>query len=164
MSALVVMLVLSQADAGVALAHPLEGTWQLDLAQSTDTGPILEKLGVNWFVRQVAKSARPVHRIRVDAGTVFLEIDAAVAKRRYQLALDGKTPTKDEFFGDPFEYTTVLEDGAFVSTGKMTDPAKKGGITLRRSMREDGLMLYRITLLPEGQPPIVIDRVFRRRP
>jgi hypothetical protein len=58
----------------------------------------------------------------------------------------------------------VLENGAFVSNGKMTDPAKKAGITLHRSLREDGLMLYRITLMPDGQEPIVINRVFRRKP
>jgi hypothetical protein len=170
-TSLVVMVMLAQADAGALVlgddgklkAHPLEGVWQLDLEKSTDTAPILEKLGVNWFVRQVAKSARPVHRIRVNEGTLFLEIEASVAKKRYQLVLDGKTPTKDEFFGDALEYTTVLENGAFVSTGKMTDPAKKAGITLNRSLRDDGLMLYRITLLPEGKEPVVIDRVFRRK-
>ncbi|MDX2014494.1 MAG: hypothetical protein SFW67_30125 [Myxococcaceae bacterium] len=171
MTALLVMVMLAQADggappaadAGPLKAHPLEGVWQLDLEKSTDTAPILEKLGVNWFVRQVAKSARPVHRIRVNDNTLFLEIEASVAKKRFQLVLDGKTPTKDDFFGDALEYTTVLENGAFVSTGKMTDPAKKAGITLNRSLRDDGLMLYRITLLPDGKEPIVIDRVFRRK-
>lgn len=150
------------ADGGLA-AHPLEGVWQLDLEQSTDTAPILERLGVNWFVRQAAKSARPVHRIRVNENTVFLEIEASIAKKRYQLTLDGKTPTKDEFFGDPFEYTTVLDDGAFHSTGKMTKKEASAGITLHRTLRDDGLMLYRITLLKDGEPPTVIDRVFRRR-
>jgi hypothetical protein len=168
---LLVTMLLAQADAGVPtmvdgklMAHPLEGVWQLDLAQSTDTAPILEKLGVNWFVRQAAKSARPIHRLRVNDNTLFLEIEASIAKKRYQLVVDGKSPTRDEFFGDPFEYTTVLENGAFVSNGKMTDPAKKAGITLHRSLREDGLMLYRITLMPDGQEPIVINRVFRRKP
>lgn len=158
-----VLMVLLQADAGVS-SHPLEGVWQLDLEKSTDTAPILEKLGVSWFVRKAAKSVRPIHRVRVNNGTLFLEIDATISKKRFQLVLDGKTPTKDEFFGDEFSYTTVLENGAFVSTGRMTDEAKKMGIALRRELKDDGLMNYRITLLPDGQEPIVIDRVFRRKP
>lgn len=158
-----VLMVLLQADAGVS-AHPLEGVWQLDLEKSTDTAPILEKLGVSWFVRRAAKSVRPIHRVRVNKGTLFLEIDASISKKRYQLVLDGKTPTKDEFFGDEFSYTTVLENGAFVSTGRMTDEGKKTGIALRRELTSEGLMNYRITLLPDGQEPVVIDRVFRRKP
>lgn len=162
MSALLLLVLLQVPDAGVA-SHPLEGVWQLDLEKSTDTAPILEKLGVNWFVRRAAKSVRPIHRIRVNGGTLFLEIDASISKKRYQLVLDGKTQTKDEFFGDEFAYTTVLQDGAFVSSGRMTDESKKTGISLKRWLADDGLMIYRITLLPDGKEPIVIDRVFRRK-
>lgn len=162
MTALVLMVLLQTPDAGVS-SHPLEGTWQLDLEKSTDTAPILEQLGINWFVRKAAKSVRPIHRIRVNHGTLFLEIDGTIAKKRYQIVLDGKTPTKDDFFGDEFSYVTALEDGAFVSTGRMTNEAKKSGINLRRWLADDGLMIYRITLLPDGKEPIVIDRVFRRK-
>ncbi|MBL8921836.1 MAG: hypothetical protein JNJ54_23465 [Myxococcaceae bacterium] len=162
MTALLLLVLAQTPDAGVS-SHPLEGVWQLDLEKSTDTAPILEKLGINWFVRKAAKSVRPIHRIRVNNGTLFLEIDGTIAKKRYQIVLDGKTLTKDEFFGDEFSYTTVLEDGVFVSTGRMTDDAKKSGINLRRWLGEDGLMTYRISLLPDGKEPIVIDRVFRRK-
>lgn len=162
MTSLLLMVLLQTPDAGVS-SHPLEGVWQLDLEKSTDTAPILERLGINWFVRKAAKSVRPIHRLRVNNGTLFLEIDGTIAKKRYQLVLDGKTPTKDDFFGDEFSYTTALENGVFVSTGRMTDEAKKTGISLRRWLADDGLMIYRITLLPDGQEPIVIDRVFRRK-
>jgi hypothetical protein len=162
-SALVLMILLQVPDGGVS-SHPLEGVWQLDLEKSTDTGPILEKLGVNWFVRRAAKSVRPIHRIRVNSGTLFVEIDASISKKRYQLVLDGATATKDEFFGDELSYTTVLDNGVFRSTGRMTDPSKKMGMSLMRQLTDDGLMLYRITLSPDGQEPMVIDRVFRRKP
>lgn len=162
-SAFALLVLLSAPDGGVN-AHPLEGVWQLDLERSTDTAPILEKLGVNWFVRKAAKSVRPIHRIRVNQNTLFVEIDASISKKRFQLVLDGATPTTDEFFGAPFAYTTVLDHGVFRSTGKMTDPEKKMGITLGRELMEDGVMRYRITLLPDGQEPLVIDRIFRRMP
>jgi len=161
-SALILMVLLQTPDAGVS-SHPLEGVWQLDLEKSTDTAPILEKLGVGWFVRSAAKSVRPIHRIRLNNGTLFVEIDATVSKKRFQLVLDGATPTKDDFFGDEFSYTTVLENGVFRSAGRMTDPTKKMGISLRRELTADGLMLYCITLLPDGQEPLVINRVFRRK-
>lgn len=159
MFAIVTLALISQADAGVS-AHPLEGEWKLDLEQSSDTGPVLEKLGASWFVRQAAKSARPTHRLRVNQNTVFLEIEGAGGKKRVQLVLDGTTPTKDEFFSQPFQYTTQLDRGAFVSKGVL----EKDGlnVSMRRELRADGLMLYRITLEPKGEPPLVIDRVFRR--
>ncbi len=165
MSALLAILLLQVPDAGVP-SHPLEGVWKLDLEKSTDTEPILESLGMSWFVRKAAKSVRPVHRIRMNevngAPTLFVEIDATVSKKRFQLVLDGKTPTDDEFFGDAFSFTTQLEKGVFVSKGRMKDEAKKAGIGLRRELLENGLMRYQISLLRDGKEPIVIDRIFQR--
>lgn len=159
MSFAIVALLVAQLDGGAA-SHPLEGEWQLDLALSTDTTAILEQRGVSWFVRQAAKSTRPIHRVRVNRNTLFLEVDTPVKKKRFQLVLDGTTPADDDFFGEPIHFTTVLAGGVFRSTGTL---GEKSGLTLERSLRDDGLMLYRITITPkDGGAPTVIDRVFRR--
>lgn len=165
MSALLALLLLQVPDGGLP-SHPLEGVWKLDLEKSTDTEPILEQLGMSWFVRKAAKTVRPVHRIRMNevggTPTLFVEIDATVSKKRFQLVLDGKTPTDDEFFGDAFSFTTELKDGVFLSKGRMKDEEKKAGIALRRELLASGLMRYQISLLRDGKEPIVIDRVFQR--
>ncbi len=164
MTVLSLMAVLVLAQDGGVRTHPLDGVWQLDLEKSTDPMPALEKMGASVFLKMGARSVRPIHRIKVTDTTLVFDLDTPIAKRHHELALDGTTAHADEFFGSEFSYTTQLIDGAFISKGRMKDPTKKMAIELRRELMADGLMLYRITLLPDGEQPLVLNRVFRRVP
>lgn len=96
-----------------------------------DAAPVKQARSEGENVPERSWTGKEVIRTAQRRGRLLLEIEASGAKKRDQLVLDGKSPTKDGFFGDPFEDTTG----------------------------DDGLMRYRITLLLEGKEPIVIDRV-----
>jgi hypothetical protein len=157
-------LLLAALPALAGAPDTLAGTWELDLKASSDPQPVLKRMGANWLIREAAKSVRPTHIIIAGNGRFSLTIKSLIVTRRYLVVLDDSTKTDDDFFGHPFFYTSHVEGDAVVSQG-VVDLGDKGSmkLSLKRFVDEQGRMRLCITLFPDGEAPLEIQRVFQRR-
>lgn len=119
---------------------------------------------MGWLLKKAAPSARPTHVIVTGDERISVEVQSPLNTRKTALVLDGKTTATDDFFGNGVEYTARREGDAIVTSGVMTSP-KLGKVPLetRRSVQDDGTMLYTISLTFPGEPPTVLKRVFKRK-
>lgn len=150
-------------DAGAPPA--LAGTWLLDAERTSDPKPVLEHFQANFFVKRFARSVTPTNVITWNGDRFGLEVRAVTVTKRTTIVLDGKTPTADDIFGNPYEYTSLLVDGAVVSKGTVRRAdGKQDELAMRRSVEPDGRMVLRMTITPPGEKPLEISRVFNRVP
>lgn len=160
MRALALAMVLSAADGG----FPFEGTWKIDLAACSDLTPVFERYEPNFVVRKLAGVVAPTDIITFKKDRFELEVKAVILNLKSTVVLDGKTPTADDFFGNPYTFTSVLDGGAVVSKGTITRPdGSKDPFELVRSIAADGAMVTRMEIAVPGKKPLVVKRVLRRQ-
>jgi hypothetical protein len=145
---LALAVLLAAADGGVG---SLEGTWLLAPARSGALDPLLDRVGAGFFAKTGARTSRPTHVISLAPGTATT------------VALDGKTPVKDDFGGHPVQVTSVLEGGVLTSRGHLSLGDQQVPIELRRWVHADGTMRFVIKLAPAGEPALEVERVFTRQ-
>ena len=156
--------VAQSADAGAGASHPLAGTWKLDLQASSDPKPMLEHFSANFLVRGFSKSVETINVITWTGEGFALRVKAPLHDKRTQIHFDGKTPTKDEFFGNPYTYTSRLEGDAVVSTGTvLVNGGAEEGLAMRRLVEPDGRMVLYMTITPKEGKPLEVKRVFKRQ-
>lgn len=149
------------ADGGAA--HPLHGTWKLDLAASSDVTEVVAHFDAGFLIRAFAKSAAPTNVITWGGDRFELKVQVAAVTRVTTIVLDGKTETRDELFGNPYSYTSTLDGDAVVSRGCVT--VKGGGcerLELRRHLEPNGMMALDIDLFPDKGPTLHLKRAFTR--
>lgn len=166
MRALTVALALVAASAGAQDGgFPFAGAWKIDLSQCSDLTPVFERYEPNVFVRKLAGVVAPVDVITFKGDRFELEVHAVLLNLKTVVHLDGKTPTKDEFFGNPYAYTSTLDGGVVFSQGDITRPdGSKDPFTLERSLAADGAMITTMVISPKGSRQLTVKRVLRRQP
>ncbi len=148
-------------DGGVA--NPLAGTWKLDAELSSDPAPVLERYHANFFIRRFATSVAPTNVITFGPDRMKIDVHAVTVHKQSTLVFDGKTLTADDIFGTPYEYSSVLEDGAVVSRGKVKRAdGEPDELAMRRFLAPDGTMVLQMTISPKDAKPLEVRRVFKR--
>jgi hypothetical protein len=148
-------------DGGVE--SPLTGTWKLDEQASSDLVPVLEHFRAGLLVRKFATGVSPTNVIAVSRDRLDIEVKALGVTRKNTLLFDGKTPTEDELFGNPYQYTSRFEAGAVVSKGKVKHgDGEEDELSMRRFIAPDGKMVLQMTIVPPSAKPLEVRRVFNR--
>lgn len=143
---------------------PFAGTWKIDLAACSDLTPVFDRYQPGFVVRKLSGVVAPVDTITWKGTSFDLDVKAVVLNLHTTVHLDGKTPTTDAFFGNPYTYTSVLEGGVVVSHGTITLPdGSKDRFQLQRTIAADGAMITLMTIDTQGGKPLVVKRVLRRQ-
>ncbi len=149
-------------DGGVPGA--LAGVWKLDAQASSDPAALLEHADADFLTRSFATSVRPTNRIAWQGDRFTLEVKAVTVTKNSTIVLDGKTPTSDDLFGSPYQYTSVLEGGAVVSRGEVRfRNGTTDTLAMRRTLEADGSMVLTTTLTAPDGKVFGVKRVFRRQ-
>lgn len=140
-----------------ALAQPADfaGTWELDPDASDNLAPLASALGFSkWMLAMMP--AKPVQELSIDGDALVITAQGMKGRRSERFSVDGKTPTRAELMGMPFEVTSTVEGGALLSSGTLETKGKRLPLLLRRTV-EGNTMRVAITL---GE--LKVMRVFNR--
>ncbi len=140
----------------------LAGTWKLDDRASSDLAPVLAHYEAGLLVRRFASSVSPTNVIALQPDRLLIEVRALTVSRKNTVFFDGKTPTDDDLFGNPYRYTSVLEAGEVVSTGRVKHGAEEDALSMRRFVTPEGQMVLQMTIAPPAGKPLEVRRVFNR--
>jgi hypothetical protein len=144
----------------VALAQPapdFAGTWELDPTASDDLAPLASALGFSkWMLAMMP--AKPVQELSLDGEALVISAQGIKGRRTERFRFDGKTPTRAELLGMPFEVISTLEEGAITSKGTLEKDGKRLPLQLRRTASQDTMRVV-ITL---GEVKLV--RIYKRLP
>jgi hypothetical protein len=152
---LVASLFLAQAPSADLQPSAWDGRWEIDKGASDDPMPLVRKLKVP-FTQLRKLAARQVQVISV--GSAGLQVAAADpdGDKPQVFPLDGKTVTRGEFLGSPFEVVSRVEAGAVVLSGVIFIDQARTAFESRRTLEGDTMRVD----LTIGE--VRSKRVFRR--